>query len=212
MYKLAIFDFDGTLADSLSFCMSVMNVLADKYKFKRINTEEIDTLRELDAATILKAHGVHAFKIPLIAADLRRLQAENIHEICLFPGVCEILEALMASGIMVSMVTSNSRDNVRSLLPEELFNKLLHPQFGIALFGKQTKLCRILNKTGVLPAAAIYIGDEIRDKQAADAAGMHFGAVGWGYTKPAALLASAPHKFFQTVDQIKEALVSLLSS
>jgi hypothetical protein len=34
-YKLAIFDFDGTLADSFPFFLSVFNTIADRHGFKR---------------------------------------------------------------------------------------------------------------------------------------------------------------------------------
>jgi len=32
-YKLAIFDFDGTLSDSFAWFLSVINSVADKHKF-----------------------------------------------------------------------------------------------------------------------------------------------------------------------------------
>ena len=35
-YKLAIFDFDGTLADSFAWFLSVINEVADRYGFRRI--------------------------------------------------------------------------------------------------------------------------------------------------------------------------------
>lgn len=52
-YKLVIFDFDGTLADSLAFFMETINLLADRYKFKKITSSEADALRGLDAKAVL---------------------------------------------------------------------------------------------------------------------------------------------------------------
>jgi phosphoglycolate phosphatase-like HAD superfamily hydrolase len=51
-YKLAIFDFNGTLADSFPFFLSVVNKLADKHKFKKIDSSEIETLRGYDASKV----------------------------------------------------------------------------------------------------------------------------------------------------------------
>jgi phosphoglycolate phosphatase-like HAD superfamily hydrolase len=39
-YKLAIFDLDGTLSDSLPWFLRVVNSIADKHRFRRI--EAID--------------------------------------------------------------------------------------------------------------------------------------------------------------------------
>lgn len=36
-YKLVIFDFDGTLADSFPFFLSTVNDLANEYNFKKIS-------------------------------------------------------------------------------------------------------------------------------------------------------------------------------
>jgi len=48
-YKLAIFDFDGTLADSFPFFLTTVNELAGIHKFKRIDSAELDTLRRYSA-------------------------------------------------------------------------------------------------------------------------------------------------------------------
>ncbi len=44
-YKLAIFDFDGTLADSFPWFLSVFNTVADRYRFKRVEQHEGPALR-----------------------------------------------------------------------------------------------------------------------------------------------------------------------
>jgi phosphoglycolate phosphatase len=54
----------------------------------------------------------------------------------------------------------------------------------------------------VNPSDAIYIGDELRDAIAAREAGMHFGAVAWGYATPEALLTRSPDHFFREVAEI----------
>ena len=45
-YRLAIFDFDGTLADSFPFFVAVFNQVADQHAFNRIHPEELDALRK----------------------------------------------------------------------------------------------------------------------------------------------------------------------
>ena len=44
-YKLAIFDFDGTLADSFAWFSRVVNDAAEVFTFRKITSAEIDMLR-----------------------------------------------------------------------------------------------------------------------------------------------------------------------
>jgi hypothetical protein len=46
-YRLVIFDMDGTLADSFPWFTSVLNTVADKYRFRRVAPHEVETLRGL---------------------------------------------------------------------------------------------------------------------------------------------------------------------
>ena len=48
-YKLAIFDFDGTLADTFPWFCSVINDVAVRYRFRQIDPAETDALRGLSA-------------------------------------------------------------------------------------------------------------------------------------------------------------------
>ncbi|MCB0207606.1 MAG: HAD hydrolase-like protein, partial [Anaerolineae bacterium] len=57
-YQLAIFDFDGTLADSFPWAASVVNQYADRYGFKRIEPEDHDVLRNYDARRLMEHLGV----------------------------------------------------------------------------------------------------------------------------------------------------------
>ena len=53
-YKLIIFDFDGTLADSFPWFVEVSNALADRYRLKRMTEQEGATLRSLSARQIIQ--------------------------------------------------------------------------------------------------------------------------------------------------------------
>jgi phosphoglycolate phosphatase-like HAD superfamily hydrolase len=44
-YKLAIFDFDGTLADTLPWFLRTVNRMAETHGFNRIEAGDIETLR-----------------------------------------------------------------------------------------------------------------------------------------------------------------------
>ena len=78
---------------------------------------------------------------------------------------------------------------------------------GVSVFGKRMKLRKVLRQSGIHPAQAIFIGDEIRDIEAARQAGIASGAVAWGFTDPDALRAHSPDMLFTSVDEMLHTLV-----
>ena len=71
-----------------------------------------------------------------------------------------------------------------------------------SLFGKAAKFRRVVRRAGVAAAQAISIGDEVRDIEAARAAGIACGAVMWGYAAPDALRAFGPVMVFRRMQDI----------
>jgi phosphoglycolate phosphatase-like HAD superfamily hydrolase len=115
-YRLAIFDMDGTLADSFPWLLSVVNSVADRHGFRRIEDHEIDRLRGKDSREILMHLRVPLWKLPAIARDMRRRKSESLDRIPLFQGVPRMLQRLIDGGIELAIVSSDSEANVRAAL------------------------------------------------------------------------------------------------
>jgi phosphoglycolate phosphatase len=207
-YKLAMFDFDGTLADTLPWFLSAVNRMAEKHGFKRIEAGDVETLRRYSARQIVEHLGVPAWKLPRIGIDMRRLMAEDIRQIRPFEGIGTMLQGLSDRGVALAVVTSNAYDNVRHVLGAEHATLISYYECGTSLFGKRGKLRRVLTKSSVRPGEAIFIGDEIRDIEAARTESIPFGAVAWGYTNVEALEAHAPAEVFADVNEVVEKMAS----
>ncbi len=207
-YKLVIFDFDGTLANSFPWFLSVVDTVADKYRFKRIAHHEIEALRTSSARQIVKQLGVPWWKIPLIGRTVRRLAADNAHHISLFEGVDGVLQRLSEAGVALAVVTANSAPNVRRVLGPENAARISYYECSVPLFGKQARFRRIVKHMGIAPHEALCIGDELRDLEAARKANIPFGAVSWGFTHIDALQAHAPAEVFLSVNEITERLAA----
>ncbi len=207
-YRLAIFDFDGTLADSFSWFLGIVNVLADEHGFQRMEEHEVETLRGQAARQIVAHLKVPAWKLPRVAHQMRQLMARDIGRIPLFPGVDQVLRELAGRGVRLAVVTSNSVENVRQVLGPESAALIHYYGCGASMFGKRPKLRAVLRSAGIPAVEAICIGDEVRDLEAARAEGIAFGAVAWGYTTPRALRAHAPEEVFESVEEIAEKLLS----
>jgi phosphoglycolate phosphatase len=200
-YKLLIFDFDGTLADSYPWFESVFNDVATRYRFRRVAVSEREALRALDARAFLTTIGVPRWKLPLIARHMRVLKTSSLDQIGLFPGVESMLHQLVASGITLAIVSSDSEANIRKVLGPAgtLF---AHYACSASLFGKRPKIRKVLRESRVKPYEALCIGDEIRDLEAARATGVAFAAVTWGFSQAEALAARRPDILFTAVDEI----------
>jgi phosphoglycolate phosphatase len=204
-YSLAIFDLDGTLADSFPWFLRTINGVADRFGFRRVADEDVEQLRHASTRDILTHLEVPLWKLPAIAAHTRRLKAEQTAEISLFAGAETMLHMLAQNGMQLALVTSDSKANARQKLggAASLFS---HFDCAASLFGKPAKFRRVIRRAGVDLDRVIAIGDEVRDIEAARTVGIACGAVCWGYAAPAALRAHAPDVVFERMDDIAPAL------
>lgn len=198
-YRLVIFDFDGTLADSFPWFLSELDALAVCWRFRPVAAGEEPLLRSMSAREILRHLRVASWKLPLVARDLRRRMAADIEQIRPFAGVDELLRGLRGAGVRLGLATSNSLDNVRAVLGDETVALFELVETGASVHGKAARLRRMLRDAGLPPAQVVYVGDEIRDLEAARAAGVAFGAVAWGYNSAEALRRIGPELVFEDV-------------
>ncbi|MCX8253846.1 Phosphoglycolate phosphatase [Beijerinckiaceae bacterium RH AL1] len=208
-YDLVILDFDGTLADSITWFAGVFNEVARRYRFHQATPAELEALRGEGVAGILRALGVARWKVPLIARHMRKLVARDIAKIALFPGALQLIHDLAEAGLRLAMVSSNAEANVARLLGPEATALIDHFACGASLHGKVAKFRAVLDAAAVAPARAIAIGDEVRDVEAAAAAGIASGAVDWGYATRAALEARRPTVLFHEMSAITPFVLGL---
>ncbi|KAF1702498.1 HAD hydrolase-like protein [Pseudoxanthomonas suwonensis] len=202
-YDLAVFDLDGTLADSFGFFIANHNRLAQRHRFAAIAEHEVEMLRGWSPRQIMRHTRLPAWRLPLVARDFRRLMRDEGQAITCFPGAREALHQLHALGMRLAMVTSNSAENSRRILGEDCWTLLAHVECGASLFGKARRLRRVLARTGVPASRAIYVGDQASDAEAARQAGMAFAAVAWGYATADSLQACQPQAYLAEVSELR---------
>lgn len=208
-YKLAIFDFDGTLADSFPFILSIIDHLADKYHLARINPEDICELRKMHTRDLMRQFNVPMWKLPLMGRNVSSLMMKNSGQIQLFEGIDAVLRDLADLGIILVLVSSNSLDVIQQVLGSEIASLFSHFECGSSIFGKKGRFKKVLKKFDMQPSDVISIGDEIRDLEASRKMNIPFGAVSWGYTDPTAFESLNPNYVFQSVSDIKTILAGI---
>ena len=180
----------------------MLNQVADRYGFRRVGEAEIAMLRGRDNREIVRYLGVPAWKLPLIAAHMRRRVARDAAAIPLFEGTPRVLRALKERGVAAAVVSSNAEPNVRRILGPECAPLVDLYGCGASLFGKAARFRRVLERTGARQEEAICVGDEARDLQAASEAGLASGAATWGYATAELLERQRPTMVFADMDDM----------
>ncbi len=192
MLKVIIFDFDGTLADTIDILLSITNRLSAEFGFKSATKEELAQLSNLTSWQILRYSGISIFKFPLLIRNLKAELRSEIPNIQLFPGIKEVLLELKKQGFQLGIITSNLRENVLASLEINGLQDTFTFIYSGSIFGKHKVIKKWLKKEHINPEEVIYVGDETRDIDAAKKTGIKIIAVSWGFNSQSALAAQNP--------------------
>lgn len=188
-----LFDFDGTLADSLATIVAITNRLAPEFGYRTTSLEQVDSLKGLNARQLIRYSGIPVLKIPSLVRRLRSELREQNTGMPAFDGIPEVIQALHAKHTL-AIVTSNAPDIVQAFLARHhLQDCFISIDGGGTLFGKGRLIARCLHQHSFVPQKTIYVGDEVRDMSAARFAGIRSVAVTWGFNSRDALISADPN-------------------
>ncbi len=205
--KLVIFDFDGTLADTRPFMLSILDHLAERFNTRRMDENALEQLRGYTARQIMKMYRVSMWKFLLMTRESQKLLYQNIASIKLFPGIENVMRTIAQNNITIAVVTSNQLKNVLAVLGEELAGLVTIFECEAGFFSKAARLRRTLRKAGIRPDEALSLGDETRDIEAARKTGIPCGAVTWGYGDLETLRDHQPDHLLTSVERILDITV-----
>ncbi len=191
--KVIIFDFDGTIADTVDALVNIANRLAVEFNFIQIAPEELALLRNLTSREIIKYSGISVFKIPFLVKKVKSELKNKIPELKAIDGIQEALIELKNQGQRLGIITSNSQDNVTEFLKINNLDNLFEFVYsGVTIFGKTTIINNALRQKQLKPQEVIYVGDETRDIEASKKANIKVVAVTWGFNSYEVLLKQKP--------------------
>ena len=192
-YPALIFDFDGTLADTLAAAVKVYNGLAAAHSLRPITMDDIPTLRDFELKELLKYLGVSKLRVPTLLAKGRKALRADITTIALIDGIEELLPQLREHCSCFGILTSNSTENVEAFLEEKGIRDLFTFISSTSKLSGKHKHLRAIEKTFSLERSQIlYVGDETRDIRASQKAGVHVAAATWGFNSAETLKRQNP--------------------
>jgi len=175
-----IFDFDGTIADSMKLAVELFNQAAHKYKFNSIKEEAYEYLSGLSILEKCKALNVSLAFIPKVGVEITRSYHRSIGSIPIIDGMKEVILALKQSGYKLSIISSNAGDNIRKFLINNDLDVFDNIYSANNLFGKDKTINSFIKKNNLRKEELVYIGDELRDIVACNANHIKVIAVTWG--------------------------------
>jgi phosphoglycolate phosphatase len=190
-YPLVVFDFDGTLADSLASALAIFHRLAPQ--FNLTPGMDLETARAMPTRELLRQLGITIWKLPRLTRAFQAAAAEGADALRVFDGLPEALAELAGRGHTLGVLSSNREDTIRRCLRANGVEH--HFAFVIGypkLFGKAKALRRIMRARRADRGDMLYVGDELRDVEAAHKARVAVAAVTWGFQADVLLAGAGP--------------------
>ena len=203
-YEHIIFDFDGTIADTLELSYDIMLEMSEKHTFT-IPKEQIENLRDFDVDAFINLLEISRIRFYRLLFKGKKILGKRIQEVEFCKGMEKILYYLNDK-YMLSICTSNSEKNVHDFLIYkhiDFFDSIIS---GWKVSGKKQKLKKFIKKNDLDKNKILYIGDEIRDIQASQSAGIDVLAVTWGFNSKEKLEAYNPTYIVNNPEEIKDIL------
>ena len=190
-YKLACFDLDGTLLDTIGGLTSSLNAARRMNNLKPQTEDQVKTFIN---------NGVVRFIERSLAADpgdysedlKNKLLKDNVSYYdshCLdntkpYNGIFEELTRLKSDGLMLACIT-NKNDEPAKILIEHffpgLFDYVRGSMEGVGRKPSAEPVEKCLEALGVKSSEAVYIGDSDTDIKTAENSGLDIISCAWGY-------------------------------
>lgn len=209
--EAVLFDFDGTLADSIPHIRA---------SFRHASRAVLG--RELPDDVLLRNVGMPlAAQMRMLVDDeavaqrlLEEYRAYNhaTHDemVRAFPGAHEVLAAVREAGAHVGLVTSKSRQiaerGLALLGMDESFDVVVTADDVASHKPDPTPVLHALDALGVQPERAAYVGDSPADVASAKAARVLAVAATWGVAPRERLLEARPDVIVDSIAEVLEAL------
>ena len=193
-YELLIFDWDGTLVDSIGRIVESMHWAADSCGLARRGDAQVKGIIGLGLPEAIASLHPELVESALVErfrhCYSERYLALEAQPSALFPGVAEALAVFRAQGYRLAVATGKSRHGLQRVLAGHGWLDY----FDVTRCADETAskpnplmLEEILEHCGVPAARALMVGDSSFDLQMARHAGVDCVAVGYG-AQPLAVL------------------------
>ena len=214
-FSLLVFDWDGTLSDSLQHIVNSIRYSIKKLGLPEKPEEAIKSIigLELEGALQSLCPGIDALQIKKMASYYRQNYASSTpNNISLFPGAAEIIKLLHANGHELAVATGKSRRGLDKALQDSGLDEFFHySRCADETFSKPhpQMLEDIMDIFDARPERVLMIGDSEHDLQMAKNAGVCSAAVTYGAQDKEYLLKFEPLACFNSLNELPQWLAKV---
>ena len=205
MFRLCIFDLDGTLTDTLDSLTYSVNLTLEEMGYPALERSKCRAFVGNGSRVLiekeLKASGdttLSRIEEGMEVYD-RVFDANCTYHVTPYDGIVELLQALKEKGMKLTVLSNKPHRQavhvVEEVFGKEMFDWVQGQQEGIPRKPDPYAAIQIAEKFGVKPEECVYIGDSEVDVATGTAARMKTLGVTWG---------------FRSVEQLKEAGATIL--
>ena len=217
-YKLAIFDLDGTVLDTLDDLADSVNAVLSENGYPIHSREAIcsfvgNGMKNLIDRALPK--GTATEEAARILTEFKAYYALHCADkTAPYAGICAMLAALRAAGVKTA-VLSNKADYATQALCKRYFDGLFdvvageRENEGIPKKPAPDAVFAIMQQCGVTHAQAVYIGDSDVDVKTAANAGVDAILVSWGFRTAAFLCESGARVIVDTPEELQAKILNL---
>ena len=186
MYKLVIFDMDGTLADTSP---GIINSHRYAHKMMGRLVPDKEILSSVIGGPLLQTY-IERFgfspeqAVEAVSIYRQYYSEQGIYEASLYPGVKEALEILQSKGIRLALATLKAERFAKKMLENMDVLQYFSVVYGMDEADTRTKSQLIemcMRSVGVSSKNTVMIGDSIHDLSGAEACGVAFVGVTYGF-------------------------------
>ena len=194
-FSTVIFDFDGVIGDTINFYREIAISLYEEFRHEKPQAKMVKKLMGNNVIEIIRELNVPLTKLPYLEKRFRQDLNSKIDQVKIFKGIKEVLQQIKKTGYILGVLSSNSQENLNFIFKKNQIDFFDFIYSGTSVFGKGRVLAKLLKTHHLKASQTIYIGDEIRDIQAAKQNKVSVIAVGWGYNKERLLKEKKPDYF-----------------
>lgn len=210
-YKLAIFDMDGTILNTIDDLAASLNYVLEKSGFPARTMDEVisfigDGLRKLIERGV--PEGTDSETVDKVLADFKEYYAVHCADkTAPYDGIIGLLENLRRNGCLTAVVSNKADDAVQELCRkyfDGLFDYAVGERSGILRKPAPDSVNEVLEKLNVSRGNAVYIGDSDVDIKTAENAGMDSIIVEWGFRERDFLLKKGAKTIVSAAKEIED--------
>ena len=214
MYKYAIFDLDGTLADTLEDLANAVNYALDKNGFEKY---PISSYKQMVGSGIVnlikKATGCEDDKTVLaVKSDFDNYyKVHAVDNTCAYPGEEEMLTNLQSKGVVLAVLSNKPDAFVKSILdkifPKVEFKMAWGKKEGFAIKPDPQSLNAMLAELNADKESTVYVGDSNVDVYTAQNGEVGFIGCSWGFRGENELIEAGADKVAHNCEELESMIL-----